>query len=487
MTFILILLFSAFCTIFQVEKWNLKKVWLNILINALLVNFSYPIARFFIDISNVAFYYFVNKLFSPTGTVTGSGIFAMFGSASSIGEALKPAAFTQFPIAYQLAMIVVTFILGMTLFIIAALFIVRLMALTMLVMFSPIGFVGYIFPSTRSFADDWWKKLFAYSFFAPIMIFIMAIALRIAEELKVENISSMMSHASVNTTGAQTTWIAHMAFYFIPVIILWMGMGIAKSMGIAGAETVVGAVKSGGKWLANAPGKYSGIYGATKKAADDFNKKGKLFGGKVPLMGNEGREAREARWSGRLTGGKSGYDYAKRDYLRKKAGEMRENWKKAGGASGSELERALGGSQEERMAAALEMSEKNGFKLNDSDTADQVLSRYQNAAKAVAGDKVLQNNFNDKVKEKHIKLVIQDDISKFPAKAKADIYKEHLDKLSASKFVGQKGLSGEHEVADYLKTRHSAGGNDRKFVNKVAEGLSNEDRLSIRKNGFTKF
>ncbi|HBI34150.1 MAG TPA: hypothetical protein DEA43_02945 [Candidatus Moranbacteria bacterium] len=299
MTFILILLFAAFCTIFQVEKWNLKKVWLNILINALLVNFSYPIARFFIDISNVAFYYFVNNLFSSTNTVTttvtGSNIFAMFGSSSSIEAILAPAAFSTNPIAYQIAMIITIFIMGMTLMIIAALFVVRLMALTMLVMFSPIGFVGYIFPSTASFADEWWKKLFAYSFFAPIMIFIMAIALRIAETLKTENIKSMMVNASANTSNDQTTWIANMAFYFIPVVILWMGIGVAQSMKIAGADKVVGAVKKGGNWLATRPwatakfaSEASGVTGGMKLGWDNFKKKGPLFGTDVM----EGRAAR---------------------------------------------------------------------------------------------------------------------------------------------------------------------------------------------------
>ncbi|EKE19848.1 MAG: hypothetical protein ACD_8C00096G0001 [uncultured bacterium] len=249
MTFILILLFAAFCTIFQVEKWNLKKVWLNILINALLVNFSYPIARFFIDVSNVAFYYFVNNLFSSTGgTVTGNTIFAKFGTAVSLTNILTPTDFAQNDIAFQIMMIVVTFIVSMTLLIVAALFIVRLIALTMLVMFSPIGFVGYIFPQTASFADKWWSQLFSYSFFAPIMIFVIAIALRVADALRLENMQSMMQSASANTPADQTNWIGHVAFFVIPVIILWMGMGIAKSMGIAGADTVVGGAQKFSKW-----------------------------------------------------------------------------------------------------------------------------------------------------------------------------------------------------------------------------------------------
>lgn len=283
MAFILVLLFAAFCTIFQIDKWNLKKVWLNILINALLVNFSFPIARFFIDVSNVAFYYLLNSLFASSGTapgsITGTGIFAMFAGSTGVGNTLVPTDFTTFDITYIIAMIVILFIMGMTLCIVAALFLVRLVALTMLVMFSPVGFVGYIFPSTASYADDWWKKLFSYAFFAPIMIFFMAIALRVTEAIGAENMRSFKAIANANSPANQSSWIASVAFLFIPIIILWMGIGVAKSMGVAGADAVVGAAKSGGKSLAMfgagnwAKKNYDGYVGARKARQDEIKKK----------------------------------------------------------------------------------------------------------------------------------------------------------------------------------------------------------------------
>ena len=315
MAFILVLLFAAFCTIFQIDKWNLKKVWLNILINALLVNFSYPIARFFIDVSNVAFYYFVNHLFTSTTTVTGSSIFSSLSASSKIGPLLAPENYQQYDIAYIIAMIVVVFIMGMTVLIVAALFVVRLVALTMLVMFSPIGFVGYIFPATTSFADKWWKQLFSYSFFAPIMIFIMAISIRITTVMGDENFQSFTSNANANSPAGQANWIANAAFFAIPVIILWTGMGVAKSMGIAGADTVVGAVKKGGKWLANRPNwawRKTGIPGGVKKGYEKATKTGELFGSKkLGWILKNGQPDREEKWAGAFGGGKKGWDKAK--------------------------------------------------------------------------------------------------------------------------------------------------------------------------------
>lgn len=271
MFFILVLLFSAFCTIFQVERWNLKKVWLNILINSLLVNFSFPIARIIIDISNVAMYYFMNNMFSANGQmVSGTKIFADFGSVARLGPLLQPGNFISAPLSYELAIIIFLFIIGMTLLIIAILFVVRLVALALLVMFSPIGFVGYIFPATSEYADKWWKMLFSYSFFAPIMMFMMAVALSVSRAIGDENYAAFVANSGSNTTDAdQASFIASAAFFCIPIIILWFGMGIAKSMGIAGADTVVGGAQKFGKWAGK---KFSG-YNYMKKNYDQFKSK----------------------------------------------------------------------------------------------------------------------------------------------------------------------------------------------------------------------
>ncbi|KKQ60235.1 MAG: Type IV secretion system protein VirB6 [Parcubacteria group bacterium GW2011_GWC1_38_22] len=305
MTFILILLFAAFCTIFQVDKWNLKKVWLNILINSLLVNFSFPIARFIL---------------------------------------LAPGNYSDYSVAYLVAMIVVVFIMGMTLMVIAGLFVVRLVALTMLVMFSPIGFVGYIFPATSNYADKWWTQLFSYSFFAPIMIFIMAISLRIMEALKQENFQPFISNANVNAGADQATWIANAAFYIIPIIILWMGIGVAKSSGIAGADTVVGAVKKGGKWLANAPGHYSGVYGGAKLGWENYKKSGPL--------GSNAVEMRSAR-IGRMLGDRN----ALNNVQSKRIKESSEKYDMAN-MTENEL-RDMRGSGTDRAAAMVELASRN--------------------------------------------------------------------------------------------------------------------------------
>lgn len=251
LAFILVLLYSAFCTIFQVEKYHLKKILLMLVIMALLVNFSLPISRFIIDVSNVMFYYLINNIFPDTA---GDGIFAHFADRSNIVQILTPDNIGNAEISYLVAIIVFTFILMMTLLVIACLFVVRLIVLAILIIFSPVGFVAAIFPSTKHYADDWWSNLFKYAFFAPIMAFMMSIAINILEIMKKNNVDKSFLQVANNNliykeaSSVDVNVIGSMAFFAIPIVILWTGMIVAQKLSIAGANTVVGRASKFAGW-----------------------------------------------------------------------------------------------------------------------------------------------------------------------------------------------------------------------------------------------
>jgi hypothetical protein len=284
MMFILVLLFAAFCTIFQVEKWNLKKVWLNVLINALLVNFSFTIARFIMDISNVIMYYFFANMFVGTNGTNpdGTAIFSAIASTSQLQNILIPGGdFKSAEFTYLIAAAIFMFIFAMTLLVLAFMFLIRLIALAIVIMFSPVGFVGYIFPSTAKFADDWWGALFKYSFFGPIMAFMMAVSIKMMNAFGSSSMSKTLKDAaSKNIPGGanasvDANWVSSAAFFTIPIIVLWIAMGISQKLGIHGAGAVIGAVKKQGNAFAM---KFSGAdylkknYDAYKSKRDERQK-----------------------------------------------------------------------------------------------------------------------------------------------------------------------------------------------------------------------
>lgn len=426
MFFILVLLFSAFCTIFQVEKWNLRKVWLSILINALLVNFSYPIARFFIDISNVAMYYFVNNMFTfSTGSlsVNGSRIMANFGSASQLSGILTPGDFAAQPIAYELMIIIFTFIFGMTLLTAAVLFVVRLVALAILIMFSPIGFVANIFPETSEYASKWWKNLFSYSFFAPIMIFMMSVALQVSRAIGDENSQTFLANANVNADANVAKFIAHAAFFSIPIIILWMSMGIAKSSSMTGAETAVSKATEWGKnlrkfgytWAIKKPIMATGIPGGAKQRYDKF------IGGFTASQ-----KQREAKWADRF--GVKGSEIT--DIKNRAAAYKKDN------ISSEVLKSKLASGD---MAAGLTLAEAG--KVGADDYANiQKLAKSPDIAKHI-NRTVEKKNIDAVIKYRVNEEVINKGLSGMDKqKAENKIAIEEFDKLNADSWKSQENL-----------------------------------------------
>jgi hypothetical protein len=244
--FILVLLFSAFATIFQVEKYSYKKILLRLVIMALLVNFSFPISRFIIDISNSLMYTLITVLFQgdPRG---GAGVFAGIAGKAGLAGDLGPAT-TQ--VSGLLATIAFTFILAVSLLAVGVLFVIRIVALAILIIFSPIAFVGAILPDTGGIASKWWNYLFKYAFFGPIMIFMIYIAshlMALAPQQKAAwDVAAMANSTNPPLVGA-------IAFFSIPIVLLWMGMKVATSMSIAGAGTVINFAQKAGKAAALAP------------------------------------------------------------------------------------------------------------------------------------------------------------------------------------------------------------------------------------------
>ena len=281
--FIMAILFSAFCTIFQISKYSYKNLLLTIIIMALLVNFSFPIARVIIDISNVLMYSFIQGFGITNGSggflsqvVNGSGLSKLFANLTTTSDT-----------SYLIALIIFTFIFAITILVMAVLFVIRLVVLTILVIFSPIAFVGPTLPFLSKYSSDWWDNLFKYSFFGPTMAFMLYVSLKMMTA-----VSSMggKMQSTAGKIGDTPGLISSIAFFSVPIVILWAGMAVAQKMSIIGAGTLVGGAEKFAKGAGKKFGGYNwgkkrlDAYSAERKArADDKFKKnwGKSLGQKV--------------------------------------------------------------------------------------------------------------------------------------------------------------------------------------------------------------
>ena len=65
----------------------------------------------------------------------------------------------------------------------AIMLIVRVVTLTLLMVTSPIGFAGMVIPGLEKIAKKWWDTLIAQSFFAPVLLLMIFLSLKLADSL----------------------------------------------------------------------------------------------------------------------------------------------------------------------------------------------------------------------------------------------------------------------------------------------------------------
>jgi hypothetical protein len=171
MVFILALIIISIATILRrPENYNVRKTILNLILMALLINFSKVIAEtlisasdavanIFLSVSNLNSY---GQLFS--GLVTqGAGAGGFFYTNGAYGSGSAAA---QGIAKILLAMFITAGYLG-----IAALIVVRLIGLWILTIFSPIAFAMNILPYTKNYAQQWWGTFIKYLVWSPVIMF----------------------------------------------------------------------------------------------------------------------------------------------------------------------------------------------------------------------------------------------------------------------------------------------------------------------------
>lgn len=259
--FILTLLYTAFTIIFQVAK-DYKKTLLSLVLAALFVNFSFPITRVIIDVTNVPMYYFVNQIAAKEG---GQTIFGNFLGASRIQDVLIPKDYSVlWGSTTQLMMaIVMLFIFMVSMLVMAVLMVIRLVALIVLLIFASVGFAASVVPGLEKYGSMWWEKLWHYALFGPAAMLMLFIATRFFGEIANDATrSQFVKIATNNATQGSMDIIASMAMFSVPVIMMWFAIGLGTSMSIMGAGAVSGKgeqfIKWAGKSVTKTPAMWAG-------------------------------------------------------------------------------------------------------------------------------------------------------------------------------------------------------------------------------------
>ena len=259
MFFILILLGIALDYILF-QSFGVKRALPTLIIVALLINFSLPIAGIFIDFANVFSDFFISK-------VTGDCI----GRASNCGFTSVIAQNLNLTRLYQeggstdliVNMIFATFLmLGMTFtfFALGIMFLLRTGWLYALLILLPLVLVLMPFPKTSSYFGRWTNRFFQWTFFAPVATFFLYLSMLVFQANinpdsanKVVGADAMSylingAQAQIWDQGVGGTFIEQVIKYVVVWFFMLGSLMAAQTMGVTGAGAALGMIKSAQKW-----------------------------------------------------------------------------------------------------------------------------------------------------------------------------------------------------------------------------------------------
>lgn len=250
--FIVVMLIIALATLFRVQNYQYKNLLISLILAALLVNFSLVIAQGVLGIAETVQDQFlpVTDAKDPTHG-TSHNVIATLANAlmrdpiksfndlkqtnTSLTSSLSS---ITLPIFY-LILAVAGFITMLSLLVFI---LIRIVALWILLMLSPIAYVAGVLPLTKNYRGQWWREFIKYAFFVAIIGFFLNIAALMAQ--KGQEVFKAIG-ADTSKLGSLETFILQVGTNLMLIVFIFAGLKAASSMGVYGAKAVTDAVTKG--------------------------------------------------------------------------------------------------------------------------------------------------------------------------------------------------------------------------------------------------
>lgn len=258
MAFIFVLLYIAIATILNLG--NYKKLLVNLVIVALVINFSAFFTKIVIDASNIFALGFYNAIDAPPIDSTEDpfkndigvkkqSISTVFIQGFDVQNIAGKETFEKWRQGGEnvsmlffvfLAAGIVTIVASFVLFAAGFLFLGRMVAFWFLIIASPIAFVAMILPGARGLFQKWWDILIGQALIAPVFLFFMYVIAMIVKDGFIGNIFKSGGENPMDII------INIIVAFLVLLITLMMALDVTKKLsGQIGALT---SKYAGGDW-----------------------------------------------------------------------------------------------------------------------------------------------------------------------------------------------------------------------------------------------
>ncbi len=259
------LIVIAFATILRIDSWGAKKLLGDLIIVALLINFSLLIPGIFIDASGVVTNFFAQKVTGSditkiTEVIASASNIAMLQSASykdvlgaiQKGDTAAAEGFSQGLINTILQMFftaLFTAYAAIVLMTVAYMLFQRFLALLMALIMAPLYSMSYIFPATKKYFSEWWGTIFSQSLALPVVMFFMYLAVLTAVGVegggKYDFISSITDTVASSASFKDSSFVnlfKQVAKMITILGLLSLGLIAGKKLGAEGASFGLGLI-----------------------------------------------------------------------------------------------------------------------------------------------------------------------------------------------------------------------------------------------------
>ena len=266
----------------RLGEYGSQKTLVNLIIVALLVNFSGLFCGLIIDASTLTMHGFLQGPSDPTGNPTTVNMATDFYNNINKAEGNVTCAYVGYPadgkngtaslinyIASDILFAWLYVALTSCFIFLAFMMVVRYAALGILFMLSPLAFFCWVFPATKSIWNKWLNSFLKWAFIGVYMCYFLWI------------VSQMISGMAVlNSSSTSTDLLTIIAYFLVCMITLQVGYYISLKAAAATAPAVVAAVKTAigfatGAVVGFATGGYAGMAAGAMSGA----KKGGMGGG----------------------------------------------------------------------------------------------------------------------------------------------------------------------------------------------------------------
>ena len=228
------LIYIGLATALRIAGFETKKAFVWFLIMALLVNFTPVICGIIVDASNIVMNFFLR---GPGGW---ERLNSVFDEQRAI--ILQYALGEPNWVLYIKVMVLAAFgfVTGLIFILYGLLFFLRNPIIWLLVIFSPLAFVAYIFPKTRGWFERWWNQLLQWSFIGAIAGFFLYLA---------QYTFLLAAQGKLATGGTPENIFNELAPYLVAVVFLGLGLYASTMTSAMGASAVIGVSKRIGKGI----------------------------------------------------------------------------------------------------------------------------------------------------------------------------------------------------------------------------------------------